>query len=188
MDLQRITRHDIDDHLRVEAGVDVLAGGAPRPRLVLFERTSAVLAADARPRRADEAWLDHVTELLYLARVLRPRGMALCFTMAPDDPQTDPSFVLHVVTADRILGSRCRTRHRVHPFLVSEDGMVTWQPPQVPSDRHRYDAFGAAAMRRTRTSRRRHPGMVARFLVGEGHRVRIAPSLSARIALDGVPA
>jgi hypothetical protein len=185
MDLHGMTRDDLDDRFRVAAAVDVLAGRPPATRLVLFGRKEAVLAADARPRRPGEHWLDHLVELLYLARVLRPRSLGLCFALRPDAAAADPRFALHVVTAERSLGGRCRVHHRRHPFLPNEEGLLSWDDPLHPPLTAGIEALGRRAMSRTPGSRRRHPELVAASLLEDGHRLQVAPSLSGRVAVAG---
>ena len=179
MDLTGLTRSNLDERLRVEAGVDVLAGRAPITRLVVFDRHRAVLAADARPRRRDEDWSEPVVELLYLVRTLRPRGFALSLPLRGEDVDGPvPRFDLRVLTVERRLGG-IAVEHRGHPFAVSEDDLPVWGPPrQSPPPLGLLAVARAAAQR---VARRRCPALVASFLISEGHRFEVAPSLVPRL-------
>ena len=179
MDFTGLTRSNLDERLRVEAGVDVLAGRAPVIRLVMFDRHRAVLVADARPRRQDEDWSEPVVELLYLVRTLRPRGFALALPLRGEEVDGPlPRFELRVLTVERRL-SGVAVEHRGHPFAVSEDGLLVWEPPHRSPTPLGLHAMVRAATQRV--ARRRCPALVASFLLSEGHRLEVAPSLAPRL-------
>lgn len=179
MDLTALTRDNLDDFLRREAGVDVLGGRAPATRLVLFDRRRAVLTAVGRPRRRDEAWDEPVVELAYLARVLRPRALALSFPFRPEPGASAPRFELRRLLVERVVGG-CRMDHREHPFVVTEEGLLVWDAPRRSPAPAALNVLARVAMRRSRHQRRRHLDVVVGLLVADGHQVEVAPRLLDR--------
>ncbi len=211
MDLTDLTRDNLDHRLRVEFGVDVLAGRWPATRMVLFDRGPAMLAVVARRRRPGEDWLGPIVELFFLARVLRPRVVALalpdrstaaqsafCDPADPADPvdpaapaaspaadDGQPEMSLRVLLAERSLRG-ARIRHREHPVQCSAEGMPVWGPVLYPElgapPRH----LMQLSLRRLPGHRPRPPAMVARLLVEDGHRVIAQPWLADRLSGSGV--
>lgn len=187
MDLTHLTRHNIDERLRIEAGVDALAGRTVTTRVIALDGPTPVLAAEARDRHEGEDVFGPLLELLYLVSTVRPRGFVLGLPLRsepwPHDDDEAP-FELVVLRVDRSMGAT-RMRCVTHPFHVSEFGLVRWgdaRPEPVPSGLR---ALGHAATRRRPRGRRRPPAMVARLLVEDGHRVELAPSLQLRFRAVG---
>lgn len=210
MDLTDLTRDNLDHRLRVEFGVDVLAGRWPATRMVVFDRGPAVLAVIARRRREGEDWLGPIIELVYLARVLRPRGVALalpdrssaaqsafCDLAAPladlsPDPSKDaavddgqPETALRVLLAERSLRG-ARVLHREHPVQRTAEGMPVWSPVRFPDLGTSPRYLMQLSLRRPSGSRPRSLAMVVRLLVEDGHRVIAVPWLADRLAGSGV--
>lgn len=213
MDLTDLTRDNLDQRLRVEFGTDVLGGRWPPTRMVLFDRGPAMLAVVARRRRADEDWLGPIIELVFLARVLRPRGVVLGFpdrssfarygrtgppglpgTATPSagtttdhghEPDEPAQDALRILQAERSLWGP-RLQHREHPVQCTPDLMPVWSPVQ------HHELSGAPrhlmqlSLRRMPGARPRPPALVARLLVEDGHRMIAAPWLADRLAGSGV--
>jgi hypothetical protein len=193
MDLTQLTRHNIDERLRIEAAVDALGGRTVRPRVVALHGSTPVLVAEARDRHDGEDVFGPLFELLYLVSTVRPRGFVLGLPLRvgawPDDDRDEDEapFELVVLRVDRSIGAP-RMRCVTHPFHVSELGLVSWgdaRPEPVPSGLR---MLGHAATRRRPRGRRRPPAMVARVLIEDGHRVELAPSLQLRFrTVDDAP-
>jgi len=186
MELTGLTRHNLDDRLRQEAGVDVLAGRFPAVRLLALGRRVPVLVAEARAGQVGEHALDPLLELLYLVNALRPRGFVLGFGASVPSPQQDEHpFEMAVLWVERTLAAP-RLACVVHPFSISELGMVCWGTARYPPVPAGLRMLARYATRRKPRARRRPPAAVARLLVLEGHRVEMAPALEARLGVAGV--
>lgn len=185
MDLTQLTRHNIDERLRIEAGVDALAGRTVTTRVIALDGPTPVLAAEARDRHDGEDVFGPLFELLYLVSTVRPRGFVLGLPLRVEPwPDDDVPFELVVLRVDRSIGTS-RMRCVTYPFDVSELGLVRWgdaRPEPVPPGLR---VLAHAATRRRSRGRRRPPAMVARILIEDGHRVELAPSLQLRFRTVG---
>lgn len=163
---------DLEEHLRVEVGVDLLACRPPAPRIVVGDRRRRVWVARARSRRPGDDVLDPLVELAYLARTLCPRWLALGVVLRPAEPTDPPRLTLHVLTARRALAG-CSIGHRAHPFTVTEE-LADWEPASDAPPPLALASAVAAALRRV-PRRRRHPQhLVIAHLTELGHHVELA--------------
>jgi hypothetical protein len=182
MDLAGLTRQNLDDRLRLEAGVDLLAGRGPATRLVLFDRRHAVLVAAGRARRAHEEWWEPMVDLLFLARTLRPRAMALSLPLLDGGSVEGPMNVsLLRYLLERGTG-RDRVSYRELPFTVSDDGLAAWGEPRHLPAPPGLDRVARQVMRRPPVRQRRNADRVAQYLIRDGHRLDMTPDLAERLA------
>ena len=180
MDLTTLTPTNLDDRVRVDAGVDLLGRRPPPTRMVLFSRGTATLYAEGRPRRAEEPLLDHLVELAYLCQAVRSRHMALCF--AGRGVTAVDELVLHVATVRRPIGGGLRVEHREHGMVLGDEGLVGWRPVRHIPVPGMIEALARAAMRPPRRGRRaHHPALVADVLSREGHRVIVTAPLARKV-------
>jgi hypothetical protein len=187
MDLDGLTRHNLDGRLRLEAGVDLLAGRVPATRLVLFDRRQAVLVGAGRARRAHEDWWEPMIDLLFLARTLRPRAVALSLPLLDGGSGDRPVSVSLL----RYLMERGPGKDRVSycelPFTVSDDGLAAWAEPRHLPAPSGLDGVIRRVMRRPPIRQRRHADLVAQYLIRDGHRLDVSPELADRLALASTP-
>ncbi len=181
------TPDHLDRWFRTETSCDLLAGTLPRTRLVCFGRWRPLLAVHARAREPDEAWDEHICELLFLARSLRPTALALGITVRPTDLDApDAHLTLMVTTGVRRLTGPPTIRMRAHPYVPGEYGLLDWL---VPTDDDtpppNLAALPRAALRRDRLLRRRSPRAVAAYLGSLGHQLDAAPAAASRLHLPG---
>lgn len=184
MELTGLTRDHLDERLRQEVGVDLLAGRVPALRLVALGRREPVMVAEARVPHDGEPALDPLLELLYLVNAIRPRGFVLCFH-APIPPawRDEHPFELAMLWVARAAASP-RLSCVVYPFSVSEIGMVSWGTARYPPVPPGLRLLARYATRRKPRARRRPPAAVTDLLVADGHRVEMAPALQARLGVD----
>ena len=171
---------DIEEHLRVEVGVDLLACRPPAPRIVVADRRRRIWVARARCRGDGDDVLDPLVELAYLARTLRPRWLALGVVLRPEELTDPPRLTLHVITARRTLGT-CSTGYRAHPFTVTED-LPDWERPVDASAPLGLVSTVMAALRRVPRRRSHPPHLVIAHLTELGHHIELAAGRSGRLA------
>lgn len=164
---------DLDDHLRVEVGVDLLACRAPTPRIIIGDRRRRTWVARGRSRRHGDEPLDVLIELAYLARSLRPRWLALGVVIRPEEMTDPPRLALHVVTARRTLAG-CVVGHREHPFTLIDD-LPAWDPAEVSPAPSTLALTAQTVLRRVPRRRRRAPHLVMAHLTEQGHHIGLAP-------------
>ena len=169
---------DVEEHLRVEVGVDLLACRLPAPRIVVGDRRRRIWVARARTRRHGDDVLDPLVELAYLARTLRPRWLALGVVIRPEELSEPPRLTLHVVTARRTLAG-CSIEHRAHPFTVTEE-LPDWDPPVDDPPPLALASTATAALRRVPRRRCHPPHLVIAHLTDLGHHVELAPGRLGR--------
>jgi hypothetical protein len=181
MELTGLTPDALEERLRLEAGVDALAGRPVATRVVAFDGPRPVLLARARPRHEGEDGFEPLFELLYLISNVRPRGfvLGLPVRLLPWEHREDGSFELLVLQVERSLG---RVRHGcvTHPFHVSELGMLGWGPARTGPTPAGLRVLAHAATRRRPRARRRPPERIAQLLTAAGHLVELSPSASSR--------
>jgi hypothetical protein len=164
---------DVEEHLRVEVGVDLLACRPPAPRVVVGDRRRRLWVARARSRRPGDDVLDPLVELVYLARSLRPRWLSLGVVIRPEELSEPLRLTLHVVTARRTLAG-CSIAHRAQAFTVTEE-LPGWEPPADAPPPLALASTATAALRRVPRGRRHPPHLVIAHLTDLGHHVELAP-------------
>ena len=189
MDLDGLTMHTVGDRMRVELGVDVLAGRLPGPRLVVFRGRQAVLAVAGRPFRADEDWLVPIVELVYLGRMLRPGALTLAFPSRLDAPQGPAArFALQVATIRRrhpASFTRQRVEHREHPFTLSPEGLLLWEDVRSGPVPPLLRAVARHALARVPRDGHERFAWLTELLVADGHRITMAPELEEQLDRSG---
>lgn len=192
MILDTFTLDELDQRLRVDASVQLLAGRPPEPKVVLFDRQGAVLEAVPRPPKGEERTLDTVLDVLLLGRLLRPRVVALAVPTLPPRHLVDThSCELWLAVAERQLtGLRVRTWSYLVPRSGPDELPQLDGPRPVPTPAELLMMVRAATARGPRRLRRRI-GMIAALLRSDGHDLRVSDRLQARferVPLDLRPA